>query len=440
MIYDIANLLRAFADQELKALKAAGIRHAPTIGKMYEGLTADILERTLPPGLDLQVVSGFATDDEGHLSGQIDCMLVRGKGIPIPYTDEFKWHVQNIIAVIEVKKNLFSKELADAFEQLRDVLETHSRWIQNVKGGASVDIRPSLRVFAEMTGVIAPSHSKLSELPEELEYIYHTIVGDQFTPIRIAFGYGGFSSETGLRKGFLKFIQDKTLVHGYGPHSFPQLIVAGGASLVKFSGHPYRTPMHDSKMLLLASSRTNPLLLMLELIWTRLTYIQSMPELFGDDLKMEGFVPLLWAKVMENPAQPGQLGWALTAENISRKSLESSPISVNWEPTILTNKQFVIVSELSNESTVDITEEDFISFATESGQSVAEFVDGLIETRLIARSGNELSLITERCVTAILPDGRYIAADDNTGRLTRWITRFMENHKKNTEEKSSADE
>ena len=215
---------------------------------MYEGLTADILGRTIPPGLELQVVSGFAEDDDGKLSNQIDCMLVRGEGTPIPYTGKFKWHIKDVIAVIEVKKNLFSKGLDEAYHQLREVLETHSRWIQKAKGSGQQDVRPSRRAFSEITGVAAPPYKQLKELPPELEYIFHTIVGDQFSPIRIAFGYGGFNSEHGLRKGFLNFLEDKKMQLGYGPQAYPQQIVAGGASLVKFSGHPYRAPMNDDKI------------------------------------------------------------------------------------------------------------------------------------------------------------------------------------------------
>ena len=51
MIHDIANLLRAFAEKEVEALEEAGIKHAPTIGEMYDGLTADILGRTILRGL-----------------------------------------------------------------------------------------------------------------------------------------------------------------------------------------------------------------------------------------------------------------------------------------------------------------------------------------------------------------------------------------------------
>lgn len=426
MIRDIADLLHAFAEREATALRVAGIKHAPTIGAMYEGLTADILGKTLPPGLDLKVVSGFAVDDSGNISNQIDCMLVRGDATPVPYTDNFKCHIKDVIAALEVKKALFGQELSDAYGQLQEVQLFHSRWIQRVKSGRSVSINPSLRAFAEITGVIAPERENLDALSIELQHIYPLVVAEQFGPIRVALGYEGYKNEATLRKGFLDFVGDKTLQLGYGPPSYPQLIVAGNASLVKFNGHPYRAPMHNGKLLVLASSSANPLLLLLELIWTRLTYIHPMPELFGEDLVIEGVAPLLWGKLKEHPNEPGQYGWEMTFDKISNKELASAPATSDWEPEVLTLQQFVIIDELCRKGSVDTKEPDFISFVTEEERSVEAFVDSLIGTHLVARNGDLLELVTTRCVTAVLPDGRYVAADDNTGRFTRWLDKFME--------------
>lgn len=433
MIRDISKLLRSFAEKEATALKEAGIGHAPTIGEMYEGLTADILSRTIPPGLGLQVVSGFAEDHNGQLSNQIDCMLVRGEGTPVPYTTKFKWHIKDVIAVIEVKKDLFSKGLDEAYHQLREVLETHSSWIQNAKEDGTYDASPSRRVFSEITGLVAPSYKQLSSLPPEIEHIFHAVVADQFSPIRIAFGYGGFNSEYGLRKGFLKFLKDKSLQQGYGPHAFPQQIVAGGASLIKFSGHPYRAAMNNNKMMLMASSAANPLLIMLELIWTRLSYNQPMPELFGEDLQLEGFSPLLWAKLVENQHNLGQYCWTLTTDNYAKKDLEDAPVVTDWEPNELTPEQFVIINELCKNGTVDLTASELREFIVNAGLDFDDFVDTLIETRLVARNRSSLELTTVQCVCMILPDGRYIAADNNTGRLTRWVNRFMQLRKRNSQ-------
>ena len=46
-IITIADLLNAFSKHENERLKKKQITHRPTIGKMYEGLTAKILNATV---------------------------------------------------------------------------------------------------------------------------------------------------------------------------------------------------------------------------------------------------------------------------------------------------------------------------------------------------------------------------------------------------------
>ena len=59
MIRTVAELLRALQEAEIRQIEKAGIRHAPTSGEMYEGLTSSILDKAIPPEAGLRVVSGF---------------------------------------------------------------------------------------------------------------------------------------------------------------------------------------------------------------------------------------------------------------------------------------------------------------------------------------------------------------------------------------------
>lgn len=63
------------------------IGHNPTIGSMYEGLTKDLVKKTIFEGLDLQVVSGKITNEAGQYSKQIDCMIVVGDGVKLPLAE-----------------------------------------------------------------------------------------------------------------------------------------------------------------------------------------------------------------------------------------------------------------------------------------------------------------------------------------------------------------
>ncbi|MBN1997221.1 hypothetical protein JW935_06705 [candidate division KSB1 bacterium] len=106
MIRSIGELLKKLLEHEVKLLEDQNIRHPPAIGLMYEGLTQRITARAIPECLKLNVRSGFIYNDDNILSRQIDCMIVIGRGKKIPYTDDYKYHFKNVVAVIEVKKNL----------------------------------------------------------------------------------------------------------------------------------------------------------------------------------------------------------------------------------------------------------------------------------------------------------------------------------------------
>ena len=66
MIRTAADLLDEFRKKEAKMLDKQEITHAPTIGKMYEGLAKEILGRTFPKILDLRVTSGFIRNKNGE--------------------------------------------------------------------------------------------------------------------------------------------------------------------------------------------------------------------------------------------------------------------------------------------------------------------------------------------------------------------------------------
>src|SRR4051794_6396024 len=121
MIRSVADLLLGLLRDELPKLHSSPIVHAPTIGDMYEGLSSNLLTRALPT--DLSVSTGFVTDGRGHLTGQLDCIIARGMGQQVPYTDSVIHHLRDVIAVVEVKKTLHKAEMGDAWEQLLAVQE-----------------------------------------------------------------------------------------------------------------------------------------------------------------------------------------------------------------------------------------------------------------------------------------------------------------------------
>ena len=95
-------------------------------------------------------------------------------------------------------------------------------------------------------------------------------------------------------------------------------------------------------------------------------------------------------------------------------------------------KQHVIISELCNKEVIDLSEDKTLeSFVIEGGfyHSLTEFLDEIKKTKLVFIENNKLKLLTDHCQCVILPNGKVVAADNKSGRLTRWIEKnFYKNN------------
>lgn len=102
------------------------VKHPGLIGDMYEGLAREVTQKALSPASDLRVVKGMIINSQDQLSRQIDCMIVHGEGKLIPNTDHWIYNVKDVIAVVEVKKSLHSKDLADGVDLMADLYHSIS--------------------------------------------------------------------------------------------------------------------------------------------------------------------------------------------------------------------------------------------------------------------------------------------------------------------------
>lgn len=419
MIKSVADLLQGFMKEETDKLNVYQLKHGPTIGAMYEGLSVKLLNRAIPTQLNLKIVDGFITDGKDSLSGQMDCMLVRGEGEEIPYTTSFKWHVKDVLVVFEVKKNLYSKDLINSFYKLRQVSESYSKYLFNGedKDNNAINLSPSYKAFSQITGITAPNYHERETLSKENELIYTTLIMEQLMPVKIVLGYDGFSSEYGLRKGLIDFLESEGKGHGYGVPAFPQLIMCGKYSLVKGNGRPYILPMRSEYWDFMLSSEANPVLLMLEFVWTKLSIEFDIVMPWGDDLEMEGLNEFLRAKPVVNDKQGG---WILKYDKLSKATLEYRDSTFDWEPIDVTSGIYVIFNQLAQED-VDTTEPDFISFAKKELGTVEKFINSIVATNHVSFDGTHLSLITDNLMAAIVPGGRFVVAGNNSRKFEAWL-------------------
>ena len=419
MIKTVSQLLQRFSEMENEMLKQQNIDHRPTIGDMYEELTHDLLDKALPCSSELNVSSGFITDDNGNLSAELDCLLVCGEGESIPYIKKRKYQIDDVVAVIQVKKNLYSADIEDGYNNLLSVMN-----FSPTLSKRTVLLRDA---FQSITRRPLPEPEDVDKLPIEIGMIYRSLVTELYAPLRIILGYNGFKSHSNFRQSVADYLFkqcDGTPRKGFGPTSFPSLIICGKYSLVKCNGMPFSIPLEDDYVWpFYWSKESRPIELLLELIWTRLVYQQKMsPSVFDDDLWLGSFARFISVKLVTKEEKQG---WEYLVTPASDDELQQPIEERMWEPVFIDQTQFVIMNLLCSDGEVDLAEADCETFIRSNGWTLNAFVESLNSSGLAARNGNKLVLLTRGCSCVILPDGRYVAGENIANQLTKWLDMYI---------------
>lgn len=421
MINTLSDLLKAFVEGEKAALNKYDIVHRPTIGEMYEGLTRELVSRSVFDGMNLMVTT------QSFIEGcdtEFDVILAEGEGVQVPYTTSYRYKPSQVIAVIQVKKTLNAQELRNSYDNLRQVAKVFQENITAVNAAMANDAFKNI-CHKEL------SSYKRGHLNLQEEYIYHTLVMDCFFPLRIVLGYNGYKTEEGLRESYITYLEgnrstEEKLVTGYSPMIFPNLIISDGFTLAKLTGCPYSTRLGavlDGWWEVMVSSHYNPMRIFLEMLWTKLSYrFHSLPqEIFGDDLSYEPFTPLLRAKI-HCDANDKPIGWAYEYACYKEEQLLQNDDLQPWHPIIVNRAQFSVLRELQKHDIDLATDKSLEAFVVQNGYaSLREFVAHLEQTGFVSVEGSMLRMIADKLDFVFSPDGNTYAADNNNGRLSRWI-------------------
>lgn len=423
MIRNVAELLKPFMDEERRKLDAYKMTHGPTIGSMYEGLTKELLQKAIPESMGLQVVSGFIHHGE-KMSGEIDCMLAIGTGEQIPYTSKFKWHIRDVIAVLEVKKTISSDELLDSYNHLREVSRIYGDYVQSLHGkDEKVNINWVYRVFSQMTGRKVFDYSEAKNLPFDLELMFHTLVNEFLEPVRIVVGHHGWKKEETLREHIYKLLERRRdNPHGMGAGSFPQLIIGGEYSIVKANGFPYAPRLHDEMWPLLLSSSHNSVRILLELVFTKLDIKFDTNLAEDSSLERESMSLCLSAKATQKDGKPG---WEYLFHSLKEKDLRLRGSSYEWAPAEITDAQHVAFMQLCRHGHIALDDAGFIDFIAKQDGGAEGFIESLIKTQLVAIQDNRLFLTTIQCQIVVTPEGVF-AGENHAGQLTAWMHKQLQ--------------
>jgi hypothetical protein len=415
MITSFAEFLEQLQAKEAELLAAEAVQHAPTIGDMYEGLTRELVGRAIPKELNLRLIDGFILGVDGKHSHQTDAMLVKGnRGRQLPKTDTWEWPIADVLAVFEVKKNLYGNELTDSIKKMQTISLQQKELLSENR---QVHLGPSNSAFARLMGR-SPESGELDDLASATGELLRTIAHEQLAPVRVVFGYDGYVDEIGLRNGFLDALE-KVPDGLAGPAVLPNLIVCRTNALLKLNGHPYIVPeLDDGQWHIFGSTREAPMVLLLELLWTRLSNEFQARFPVDDTLKMEAIAPLLCGKPI---VDRDQRGWMFYAKTLTRKQLAEIETQ-HWTPFEVSLEENVVFAMAMNHGGLALDDEDLLDAADQYGLNLSEFADRLVAARLFSWKSTGLAHpISDTIHQAISPDGRFwLSANNDLLRL--WIT------------------
>lgn len=430
MITSTAQLLRELQEAEAEKLAEQDIAHPGTIGDMYEGLTSELIGLSIPNDFDLRVVTGFAYGPDGVLSPQLDIMVVSGEGEEVPYTRAFKWPVERVMAVLEIKKSLYGADVIDGLEKLAAVQSLHQA-AMNKAGGTDPRLVAAVRSFARTTGRFPESETAVRRLPNSLQLLFEVFKAEQLAPVRVIFGYDGYVDEYGLREGFLKQVQkvEQVMTH---PERMPTLVVSRKNSVVKMNGQPYCVPLRENEIWpMLVSNSENPIRILLEQLWTKLSLHFQVSLPMDDSLMQERFTPLLGCTMsLDIATDTRMINYEVyEADRAGLKAKELSPAR-NWAPEPSDETETVLLAAAAA-GKLDLSDASLRAWVESEGGNLQAVCEQLVEKRLLAwRDETSLRPINDTVVSTILPKRGFVATGGEAELFGLWLQEVLDKAKK----------
>jgi hypothetical protein len=421
MVKSLADILELFIIKEQELLKKYQIiRHPVLIGEMYEGITKDVLAQIILPNLDLRVVSGMILTTDNILSKQIDCMLVIGDGNKIPHTNNYIYSIDNVIAVVEVKKNLFTNNLEDAFVNLN----SFCRWVE-YENLSHLEIALISNAFRTIFyGIKIHTDFKDQTITERMTYL--NIIMDATNPLKFVFAYDGFKTENKLRTSLLNLIEKNVGIGGFQPFNFPDLIICKNNAILKANGIPYGLPFSLTGIWpFICSCDQNPINILISQIWYRLIhrFNLSHDEVIGEKFFSIKTKPLVGTIYDIN--NEGNEGWTYynTDEKLGFYHYDDAPF------VLIDNLQFMIILRLFKEPFIDCENDmEIREILNINSMIVSVFVQQMLLTEVVKLDGSKIMLINKEN-TGVFKINERIYAFLGSKVAMDWIINKLEGKK-----------
>ncbi|MGO0702702.1 DUF6602 domain-containing protein [Pseudomonas paracarnis] len=419
MILKASELLGKFIEAEKKKLDGFDMPHMPTLGTAYEEITRQGIYQdfVIPKSLDLRVVSGFISIGGEMLGEQIDCMLVHGDGERYGLTQEYKYDINSVLCIFEVKKTLRKAEYVDAMQHLAKIRRKFADNFEDrlINEGYRPDISHARLRFSQLTGKVAPEeYLDIHQLSKADGILFYTLVQESLSPITIIHGYGGYKTENGLRTAFSDILEEAwESGSGWGIPSIPTLVTANNFCLVKGSGIPFLVVQNRNEWVSVFSTRHNSAKLILELIWSKIGVYFNAKMPWDDGLHMDSVQPLLIAEAREID---GAAGWVYRTQEFKEKFMVRGDDNL-WSPSEIGKAEMSAINIMAMQGGYLPLNEGMSEYLIRDySVTIEEVAEILVLTRQFMRDGEY--------IRPIHPHTYVITNDDDTGFVASEIERF----------------
>lgn len=354
-----------------------------------------------------------------------DAMLVHGNGVRYGLTDLFIYSIEQVLCIFEVKKTLTKSDLSDAMDHLKSVKKAFSTQFEEKlrKGNFEPQISVAQKLFGQITGKSGPdTYMEIHNLPKNEGLLFYTLVQETHSPICIIHGYGGYKKESGLRNAFLDCIKHKRDANstGIGVPFLPNLILSNDFCVVKTNGLPFFEFTKGGEWAVMCSTRHNPIQMLMEIIWSKISVYFDLRMPWGEDLSEETIYPLLFA----TPRQVQELsGWEYRFARTNETLLKERVHSEEWRP-IEISPDLVNAFELMSMRGGELDKDALTYIAKEFDLKPDDIRKKLLETRLfmIDNFQGVIRPINKKTFLHSFDDNSGLITDDEN-RLSNWCKR-----------------
>jgi hypothetical protein len=288
---------------------------------------------------------------DGSYSDQIDCMVALGEGSQIGRSDHYAYALNDIIAVVEVKKTLTPARLKDSLAGFKKIADRRlaEPFSDELAAASTRMARDAFRAAFNRASPRDEGAVLGNPYTAADNFAYATIRMAASLPLFLVWGYSGYKSEKGFRQALFDVMFEKGKGNWETLIGRPDYIIAGDLTYTKACGMPFVTsPVLPNSRVYAYTQNGLKVRTVLNLLWYRLCQRFKRDFMILSDGRIFAVNPIVsWTQAGGAPE--------VTCHLTSKQSLVTAELSPPL-PRPISLEEFIVLSMIDCNSEIDITD------------------------------------------------------------------------------------